>query len=67
MAWQLSAFRELMYTRAPWARKPAAIISPIPRDPPVTSTVFPATENKFFIFTAPVQRVGSVPGLESVG
>src|ERR1051325_5112038 len=37
-----------MYTVAPASTKPRAIISPIPREPPVTSTVFPSTENRFF-------------------
>ena len=40
-----SALREATMTVAPAATKPAAIISPIPRVPPVTTTVFPATEN----------------------
>jgi len=35
-----------MITFAPLARKPAAIISPMPREPPVITTVLPATENK---------------------
>ena len=41
-----SAFRELMTTRAPPSTNPLAIINPIPRLPPVTTTVFPATENR---------------------
>ena len=44
-----SALRELMYTLAPLVRKPPAIISPIPREPPVTRTIFPATEKRFSI------------------
>jgi hypothetical protein len=41
-----SAFRELTYTRAPPSTSPRAIINPIPRLPPVTTAVFPATENR---------------------
>src|SRR5687767_11261050 len=50
VAWQTSAFRELITTSAPLARKPAAIISPIPREPPVTTAVFPSTENRSLSF-----------------
>ncbi|GIH82397.1 hypothetical protein Pro02_08050 [Planobispora rosea] len=31
---------------APASTNPAAIIRPIPRDPPVTTTVLPSTENR---------------------
>jgi len=38
--------RDEMMTFAPFARNPAASISPMPRDPPVITTVLPATENR---------------------
>ena len=41
-----AAFRELTYTRAPPSTNPRAIINPIPRLPPVTTAVFPSTENR---------------------
>ena len=44
-----SAFLELIYTFAPLAKKPAAIISPMPLEPPVTRATFPSIENKSFI------------------
>ena len=40
-----SALREATTTVAPAATKPPAIIRPIPRVPPVTTMVFPSTEN----------------------
>ena len=43
---QTSALREEMYTRAPASTNPRAIIRPMPREPPVTSAVLPATENR---------------------
>src|SRR5215831_14663681 len=43
---QPSALRELMYTRAPASSRPRAIMSPIPRVPPVTTAVFPDRSNK---------------------
>ena len=43
------AFLAEIYTLAPLARKPAVIISPIPLDPPVTTTTFPVTLNKLLI------------------
>jgi len=47
----LQAFssREVRRTLAPAEAKPEAIIRPIPLDPPVISTFFPATENRFDI------------------
>ena len=46
---QAAALRDEIYTRAPCARKPAAIMRPIPRELPVTSAVRPARENRSFI------------------
>ena len=46
VASQASFLRELIYTLAPLARNPAAIISPIPREPPVTMTTLSLTENR---------------------
>src|SRR6185436_21130082 len=46
---QTSALREEMYTFAPASTKPRAIMSPIPREPPVTSVTLPATENRSFM------------------
>src|SRR6266481_7378911 len=41
------ALRAVMYTRgAPCARNPAAIILPMPREPPVTSATRPLSENR---------------------
>src|SRR5664280_455670 len=40
------AFRDATITVAPAATKPAAIMCPMPRVPPVTTTVFPATEKR---------------------
>ena len=40
-----SALREAITTVAPAATNPPAIIRPIPRVPPVTTTVLPGTEN----------------------
>ena len=40
-----AALRELMYTFAPLATNPAAIISPMPREPPVTSATLPSMPN----------------------
>src|SRR5215470_705723 len=51
---QASALRELMYTRAPASSSPRAIISPIPRLPPVTTAVFPDRSNKSMI--SPMQN-----------
>ena len=51
VASQTSAFLELIYTFAPLAKKPEAIISPIPLEPPVTSATLPFIENKSFIIT----------------
>ncbi|GAB3956889.1 hypothetical protein GCM10027614_70670 [Micromonospora vulcania] len=48
-----------MITRAPARTKPWAIIRPIPRDPPVTRTVLPSTENSC-VMPIP-SRVGRVP------
>src|SRR5204863_3863921 len=46
-AWTCSALRAVMYTRAtPASRNPRAIISPTPRDPPVTTAVLPLMENR---------------------
>ena len=42
---QTSALRDEMITCAPARTKPWAIIRPIPREPPVTRTVLPSTEN----------------------
>src|SRR5271167_4846511 len=53
-----SALREEMQTRAPATSSPRAIISPIPRDPPVTRAVLPATENRSLRFV-----VGSSLGM----
>mmetsp|Transcript_39141 Transcript_39141/g.92085 ORF Transcript_39141/g.92085 Transcript_39141/m.92085 type:complete len:91 (-) Transcript_39141:7-279(-) len=39
--------REQIKTLAPFWTSPSAIISPMPRPPPVTSTFLPATVNKF--------------------
>src|SRR6516162_3742018 len=52
---QASALRELMYTRAPASSSPRAIISPIPRLPPVTTAVFPDGSNKSMIAPMPNQ------------
>src|SRR6516164_9202553 len=52
---QASALRELMYTRAPASSSPRAIISPIPRLPPVTTAVFPDRSNKSMISPMPSQ------------
>ncbi len=43
------AFLAEIYTLAPLAKNPAVIISPIPLDPPVTTTTFPLTLNKLLI------------------
>src|SRR5690348_10791206 len=43
---QASALRELMYTRAPACSRPRAIMSPMPRLPPVTTAVFPDRSNR---------------------
>jgi hypothetical protein len=51
-----SAFRELTYTRAPPSTSPRAIINPIPRLPPVTTAVFPATENRSSMLAPPDLR-----------
>src|SRR5664280_1094965 len=40
------ALRDATITVAPAATKPAAIMCPMPRVPPVTTTVFPATEKR---------------------
>ena len=40
-----ASFLAVMYTLTPFARKPEAIISPIPLDPPVTIATFPETSN----------------------
>src|SRR3954449_6985379 len=40
-----SALRALMYTRAPACSSPRAIISPIPRVPPVTTATLPVRSN----------------------
>ena len=47
-----SAFRADTYTFAPPSTNPRAIISPMPRDPPVTTTTLPLTENSS-TFNAP--------------
>jgi hypothetical protein len=52
-----SALRELMYTRAPASSSPRAIISPIPRLPPVTTAVFPDRPDKSMI--SPIQNQDS--------
>src|SRR5215472_5795946 len=52
---QASALRELMYTRAPASSSPRAIMSPIPRLPPVTTPVFPDRANKSMISPMPSQ------------
>src|SRR5271167_3524276 len=65
-----SALREERHTRAPATSSPRAIISPIPRDPPVTSAVLPARENRSLRFVVgsslrigtPVRRVGGRSG-----
>src|SRR5208283_1119964 len=44
-----SALREETITRAPACTRPRAIISPIPREPPVTSAVLPDTSNRSLI------------------
>ena len=41
---------------APCARKPAAIMRPMPREPPVTSAVRPAREKRSFMGRSPVGR-----------
>src|SRR5690606_37601928 len=41
-----SALRDEMITRAPASAKPRAIINPIPRVPPVTTTVLRPTSNR---------------------
>jgi len=41
---QTSALRDEMYTLAPASTNPRAIISPMPRLPPVTSAVLPSME-----------------------
>src|SRR6266853_2106761 len=46
---QASALRELMYTRAPASSRPRAIMSPIPRLPPVTTAALPDRSNRFMI------------------
>src|SRR5450755_2643030 len=48
-----SALRELMYTRAPASSRPRAIMSPIPRVPPVTTAVFPDRSNRFIGLSLP--------------
>src|ERR1700750_177921 len=45
-----------MYTRAPASSNPRAIMSPIPRLPPVTTAVFPDRSNKSMI--SPIQNPG---------
>ena len=54
---QASALRELMYTRAPASSRPRAIMSPMPRLPPVTTAVFPDRSNKSMI--SPIQNPAS--------
>ena len=64
---QASALRELMYTRAPASSRPRAIMSPIPRLPPVTTAVFPDRSNKSMISPMPERQQGLTPPLaESV-
>jgi hypothetical protein len=43
------ALRDEMYTLAPELMNPAAIILPMPREPPVTSATRPSSENRSFI------------------
>ena len=43
---QASALRAVMYTSAPADTKPSAIMRPMPRLPPVTTAVLPATEKQ---------------------
>ena len=43
-----SALRAVMTTWAPFCTKPDAIMKPMPREPPVTATVLPATPKRFF-------------------
>ena len=57
---QTSALRDEMITCAPARTKPWAIISPIPREPPVTRTVLPSTENSC-VMPIP-SRVGGAAG-----
>jgi len=38
-----ASFLAVIYTLTPLAKKPAAIISPIPLEPPVTIATFPET------------------------
>src|SRR5271168_852295 len=57
-----SALRDEMYTVAPASTKPSAIILPIPRVPPVTSAVLPATEKRSAALTGPLCPPGSRPG-----
>ena len=54
-----SALREAMTTSAPAATKPPAIIRPMPREPPVTTTVLSATSKRS---AGGVGAVGSVMG-----
>ena len=53
-----SALREATMTSAPAATKPPAIMAPMPRVPPVTTTVFRMTENSV------VRGAGAVPGAD---
>ena len=52
-----AALREEMYTCAPASTNPAAIIRPIPREPPVTTTVLPSTENRVMFCSMPYPRL----------
>src|SRR5438445_6343188 len=61
-----SALREEMYTFAPASTKPRAIMSPMPREPPVTRATLPSMEKRFDIGgTMPRRRAegkGRSPG-----
>jgi hypothetical protein len=46
---QAAALRAEMYTRAPWARKPSAIMRPMPREPPVIKAVRPFSEKSWVV------------------
>ncbi|GAB2462420.1 hypothetical protein GCM10027187_33180 [Streptosporangium sandarakinum] len=42
---------------APARTKPAAIMRPMPREPPVTTTVLPSTENRVMFCSMPYRRL----------
>src|SRR5271165_374005 len=65
-----SALREETITRAPACTRPRAIISPIPREPPVTSAVLGETSNRALIaaraYRSPRQAIARSVRLDEI-